>query len=239
MHPARIVWSGLVIALALAAVGALAAGSATAQEQPPTIASELAAAQKAVEAKNYLAAAPRFCRILELAAKAKPDQLTGKDWFAVGWAHYYLMGDAFEKAIAGGLTPEEIEQARVWRDNVRGLEPEPLVKVLSKGQQVNIADYIVKGKTTIFDFYSEFCPPCTRISPLLEKLAEQRQQDIAVVKVDINRPGVQGIDWDSPVARQYGLNSIPHFKIFGPDGRLQAEGQPAYQQVIQLVTPLM
>jgi hypothetical protein len=44
-----------------------------------------------------------------------------------------------------------------------------------------------------------------------------------VVKVDINRPGVKKIDWDSPVAKQYGMGSIPRFKIYGPDGKLIAE----------------
>jgi thiol-disulfide isomerase/thioredoxin len=101
---------------------------------------------------------------------------------------------------------------------------------ISQGQEVNLADYLVPGKTTIVDFYSEFCPPCRAIAPRLEKLHTTRD-DIAVVKVDINRPGVKGIDWKSPVARQYALNSIPHFKVFGPDGKLKAEGDAAYELV--------
>ena len=101
---------------------------------------------------------------------------------------------------------------------------------ISFGNEVKLADYLVPGKTTIFDFYSMYCPPCRAISPKLEKLHESRD-DIAVVKVDINRPDVKGIDWQSPVAREFGLDSIPHFKIFGPDGKLKAEGDPAYQMV--------
>ena len=101
---------------------------------------------------------------------------------------------------------------------------------ISEGQEVKLSDYLVPGKTTIFDFYSKYCPPCRAISPRLEKL-HAAHEDIAVVKVDINRPGVEGIDWDSPVARQYGLRSIPHFKVFGPDGKLRAEGDPAYEMV--------
>jgi len=38
---------------------------------------------------------------------------------------------------------------------------------------------------------------------------------------------VRGIGWGSPVAKQYGMQSIPHFNVFGPDGKLQAEGKPA------------
>ena len=98
------------------------------------------------------------------------------------------------------------------------------------GQEVQIADYAVEGKTTVFDFTSKFCPPCVAIAPKLDKLHATRD-DIAVVKVDINRPDVRGIDWKSPVAQQYKLRSIPHFKIFGPDGKLKAEGDEASELV--------
>jgi thiol-disulfide isomerase/thioredoxin len=93
---------------------------------------------------------------------------------------------------------------------------------ISQGKEVKLADYLVPGKTVIFDFYSEYCPPCMRVAPALEKLHSKRA-DIVVVKVDINRPGVKGIDWKSPVAAQFNLHSIPHFKIYGPDGKLKAE----------------
>lgn len=101
---------------------------------------------------------------------------------------------------------------------------------ISHGAKVNIQDYLVPGKTTIFDFTSQFCPPCRAVAPLLERLHETRA-DVVVVKVDINRPEVKGIDWKSPVAQQYGLRSIPNFKVFGPDGKLLAEGKPASQLV--------
>ena len=52
-----------------------------------------------------------------------------------------------------------------------------------------------------------------------------------VVKVDINRPKHQGIDWKSPVAQQYGLRSVPHFKVYGPDGKLIAEDKEASRLV--------
>ncbi len=93
---------------------------------------------------------------------------------------------------------------------------------IAQGAEVNLADFLVPGKITIFDFTSEYCPPCRGYAqPLL--LLHQRRADVAVVKVDINRPEFHKIDWNSPVARQYGIHSIPHFKIYGPDGKLLAE----------------
>lgn len=107
--------------------------------------------------------------------------------------------------------------------------PEPLT--VSHGEEIQLQDFAVAGKTTIFDFYSEFCPPCRAMAPLVKKLHEIRP-DIAVVEVDINRPGVEGIDWKSPVAKEFQLDSIPHFKIYGPDGKLVAEGDPARAKVV-------
>jgi thiol-disulfide isomerase/thioredoxin len=102
------------------------------------------------------------------------------------------------------------------------------------GQEIDIRGFIQIGQTTIFDFYSQYCPPCRRISPLLKQL-DGKRQDIVVHKVDINRPGVRGIDWASPVTRQYNLNSVPHFKIYDSYGGLKSEGQQAYSEIISLL----
>ena len=93
---------------------------------------------------------------------------------------------------------------------------------ISQGELVNLTDFLVPGKITVFDFTSEYCGPCRGYAQTLLLLHQQRA-DVAVVKVDINRSEVHKIDWDSPVAQQYGLHSIPHFKIYGPDGKLLAE----------------
>ncbi len=102
---------------------------------------------------------------------------------------------------------------------------------ISYGKPIKLEDYVVSGKTTIFDFSSEYCPPCRAIAPKLAKLHVDRE-DIAVVTVNINRPDVKGIDWRSPVAQQFRLQSIPHFVIYGPDGTLKSEGDSAASQVM-------
>jgi len=108
------------------------------------------------------------------------------------------------------------------------------VNAFQPGAEFAVAAHLAKGKTTIVDFYSEYCPPCRKISPLLAKLAKKRP-DLEVIQVDINRKGVEGIDWSSPVARQYNLSSIPHFQIYDGSGSLLTEGQEAYAQIIQMI----
>ena len=105
---------------------------------------------------------------------------------------------------------------------------------VSHGGEIKLEDYVVPGKTTVFDFYSEYCPPCRAIAPHLEKLHAARA-DVAVVKVDINRPDHKGIDWHSPVAAQYKLESVPNFMVVGPDGKVQAQGDAAYEMVVGLI----
>ncbi len=102
------------------------------------------------------------------------------------------------------------------------------------GETLDIKACLGQDKYTIVDFSSEFCPSCRRISPVLHDLAKSRS-DIAVRTLDINRTGVQGIDWDSPLAKQYDIHSIPQFKIFDTNGKLMAEGGDAKRQVMDWI----
>lgn len=115
----------------------------------------------------------------------------------------------------------------------KGAEPAHV----AMGQTIVLADHLVPGKTTVVDFTSKYCGPCQVYNEPLAKLHAQRA-DVAVVKVDINRPDVKKIDWQSPVAQQFGLRSIPHFKVYGPDGKLVAEGNDARAMVHKFVDEL-
>jgi len=110
----------------------------------------------------------------------------------------------------------------------------PSIEDFKPGEEVDIKELIHRGKITIFDFYSEYCGPCKIISPKLEQLDNQRD-DIVVVKVDINRENVRGIDWNSPISRQYRLRSIPHFIVYDSSGFLTHEGVNARQYVYKLL----
>jgi thioredoxin 1 len=98
------------------------------------------------------------------------------------------------------------------------------------GQTLEINSLLVKGKTTVIDFYSAFCPPCVKLAPVIAKLAKKRP-DLAIIKVNINRPGVNGIDWRSPLAQQYQIRQVPFFMIFSPQGQPVAQGREAVETV--------
>ena len=84
--------------------------------------------------------------------------------------------------------------------------------MIAHGQQVDIKKHLIRGKVTIIDFYADWCGPCRRITPLLEQLAKS-DPGIVLRKIDI-------INWQSPVAKQFNLDAIPHVQIYNRKGKL-------------------
>jgi thioredoxin 1 len=58
----------------------------------------------------------------------------------------------------------------------------------------------------IVDFWAEWCGPCHRVSPVLDKIVEERNGDVALVKVNI--------DEEQGLAQRYGVMSIPTMILF-------------------------
>ncbi len=108
---------------------------------------------------------------------------------------------------------------------------------LAHGEIIRIENYTVPGQYTVFDFYSVHCPACMQLAPGLERLDVARR-DLSVVKIDVDRPGSQAIDWMSPIARQYELSALPHLKIYDKNGRLETEGDAAIDQILKWIAQL-
>lgn len=108
------------------------------------------------------------------------------------------------------------------------------VNAFNPGAEFDVETYLQQGKINVVDFYSDYCPPCRQISPLLKKLDKQRH-DLVVLPVDINRKAAKGIDWQSPLARQYELTSVPHFQIYDANGNLVKEGRDAYAEIVTML----
>ena len=58
----------------------------------------------------------------------------------------------------------------------------------------------------IVDFWAEWCGPCRAVSPVLEAIAEERRDELRVVKVNI--------DDEPALAQRYGVMSIPTIVLF-------------------------
>lgn len=80
----------------------------------------------------------------------------------------------------------------------------------------NPTEYVFKGKTpAIVDFYADWCGPCRKAGPIMEKLATDYEGRLSVYKVNV--------DQEKGLSRAFNVKSIP-MVLFLPK-----EGKPMYQ----------
>jgi len=71
----------------------------------------------------------------------------------------------------------------------------------------NFKKEVLESKVPVLvDFYSDWCPPCKIMLPVIEQIAEKFEGKIKVGKVNI--------DENKELASQYSVMSIPTFIIF-------------------------
>ena len=80
----------------------------------------------------------------------------------------------------------------------------------------NPSTFVYKGKLpAVIDFYADWCGPCRRVAPIMEKLAEEYDGKLLVYKVNT--------DQERELANAFQVKSIP-MVLFIP-----LEGQPMMQ----------
>ncbi len=73
-------------------------------------------------------------------------------------------------------------------------------------------EVLTSDKAVLVDFWAEWCGPCHAVSPVLDKIADERADELKLVKVNI--------DQEQSLAQRYGVASIPTMILF-------RDGQPA------------
>lgn len=102
------------------------------------------------------------------------------------------------------------------------------------GASLHVERYLVPGKYTIVEYFSPYDAPSANLASQLAQLSAARP-DLAVRTVNINRPEIQGVDWQSPIAQEMQLQTLPYVQIFDPGRNLRAQARPALTQVMQWV----
>ncbi len=57
------------------------------------------------------------------------------------------------------------------------------------------------SKPVLIDFYADWCPPCRKLSPLVEEIAKEYQGKIVVYKVDTDK--------EKDLAQSLGITNLP------------------------------
>src|SRR5256885_8837425 len=79
-------------------------------------------------------------------------------------------------------------------------------------EQTFDSEVIQSDQDVLVDFWAEWCGPCHAVAPVLDKIADERSNELRLVKVNI--------DEEPALAQKYGVVSIPTIVLF-------KDGEPA------------
>ena len=65
----------------------------------------------------------------------------------------------------------------------------------------NLDELIASGKPVVIDFWAEWCGPCRMLTPIIEELAGEYENDVLIGKCNV--------DDNNEVSMKYGIRNIP------------------------------
>ena len=87
-------------------------------------------------------------------------------------------------------------------------------------------DVLKSDKPVLLDFGAKWCGPCRKLSPIVDKIAEEMKDKIRVFKVDVDK--------SSEITTKYPVRCVPTLMIF-KDGEMicSEEGSVSEEELVK------
>lgn len=93
------------------------------------------------------------------------------------------------------------------------------------------AEVIKSDLPVLVDFFAVWCGPCKMAAPILDKMSDELQGKVKIVKLDV--------DENPQIAQQYGVMSIPTVVLFNKGKEAERKvgfgGEQGYKAMISKV----
>jgi thioredoxin 1 len=94
-------------------------------------------------------------------------------------------------------------------------------------------EVLQSDKPVIVDFWAEWCGPCHAVAPVLDRIVEESNGDLKLVKVNI--------DEQPALSQRFGVQSIPTMILFKNGepaaAAIGAQPKPALERALGLAEP--
>ena len=87
-----------------------------------------------------------------------------------------------------------------------------------------------KGKLpAVIDFYADWCGPCRRVAPIMEKMAEEYEDDLTIYKVNV--------DEETGLAHMFKVKGLPVIYFIPTSGKYikRHDGLPSEADLRQII----
>ena len=106
------------------------------------------------------------------------------------------------------------------------------MNTVTQVEESSFETLLASEKLVVVDFTAKWCGPCRKISPFMEEIAQNYQDSVEVVKVDIDK--------SKSLAKKYGIRSIPAVLFFRNGDVLETiVGVQPYEKFVSTIDKLI
>ena len=121
----------------------------------------------------------------------------------------FSLSCGYRQSERSGETPGSGKKASSTSEEKKAQFQEKQETLIHVNSEADFRKYVLNAKLPcLADFFSNSCPPCRMLAPIIEKLAEEYKGRAVICKVSLAHAETQGL------AQRYGIRGIPAVIFF-------------------------